>query len=111
MMEFDTFIMNGDKPEHEDGSHDDLIMALGIALYIRDTEFENVTSSTEMTKSMLNAMMLNTNSSAGKVNKMPGEKVDPIKGGGGLYIFNGNNESGTGTPGTTDDDDLSWLLG
>lgn len=112
MMEFQTFIMNGDKPEHEKGANDDLIMALGIALYIRDTEFENVTSSTEMTKSMLNAMMLNANPSVGKV--LGNKKVETPKGGGGLFIFNGNGNTdvgGAGTPGATDDDDLSWLLG
>jgi intein/homing endonuclease len=114
MMEFDTFIMNGDKPEHEKGSHDDLIMALGIALYIRDTEFENVTSSTEMTKSMLAAMMLNANPSVGKVLGNNNKRKETPKGGGGLFIFNGNENTdvgGAGTPGATDDDDLSWLLG
>ena len=108
-MEFDTFVMNGDKPEHEKGSHDDLIMALGIALYIRDTEFENVTTSSEMTKSMLNAMMMNANSSAGKVSN-PKKNVDIKSGGGGLYIFNGNGENVGGVD-NPDDDDISWLLG
>lgn len=107
--EFQTFVMNGDKPEHEPGFNDDLIFALGLALYIRDTEFENVTTSVEMTKSMLNAMMMNANSSHGNVPKNNG-KVEMPKGG-GLYIFNGNGGTnltgGTGGP----DDDISWLLG
>jgi hypothetical protein len=110
MMECDTFIMNGDKPEHEKGAHDDLIMALGIALYIRDTEFENVTSSVEMTKSMLNAMMMNTNSSTGNVNTPRKKNVDIKSGGGGLYIFNGNGDN-VGGADNPDDDDISWLLG
>ncbi len=107
MAEFQTFVMNGDKPEHEPGFNDDLILALGIALYIRDTEFENVTSSTEMYKSMLNAMMLNTNSSVGRIS--PSEKkVENPKGGGGLFIFNG--QSNTDFTGEGFDDDTSWLL-
>jgi len=112
MLEFQTFIMNGDKPEHEKGANDDLIMALGIALYIRDTEFENVTSSTEMTKSMLNAMMLNANSSVGAIKK-PINKETSSKGGGGLFIFNGDVGSNVNGGGSNmeDDDDLSWLLG
>lgn len=111
MAEFQTFIMNGDKPEHEPGFNDDLIIALGLALYIRDTEFENVTASTEMYKSMLNAMMLNANSSAGMVPRSMGEKKAEIpKGGGGLYIFNGNNNINFGGD-TSDPDDTSWLLG
>lgn len=109
MLEFQTFIMNGDKPEHEKGSHDDLIMALGIALYIRDTEFENVTSSTEMTKSMLNAMLMRPDSSVGNPDK-PEVKTDSIKGGGGLYIFNGNGDN-VGDNNLIDDEDISWLLG
>ena len=109
MSEFQTFIMNGDKPEHEPGFNDDLILALGIALYIRDTEFENVTSSNEMQKSMLQAMMLNANSSVGNV-PIPGKKIDIPKGGGGLYIFNGDgNQNFNGD--FPDEDDTSWLMG
>lgn len=112
MAEFQTFVMNGDKPEHEPGFNDDLILALGLALYIRDTEFENVTSSTEMYKSMLSAMMLNANSTVGKVieTNNPNKRVEMPKGGGGLYIFNGTNNINIG--GSNDNpDDTSWLLG
>lgn len=111
MAEFQTFIMNGDKPEHEPGFNDDLIMALGIGLYIRDTEFENVTASTEMYKSMLSAMMLSTNSSVGGVSGKPVSSEDISKGGGGLYIFNGDGTNTANTNNINDDDDISWLLG
>lgn len=110
MAEFQTFIMNGDKPEHEPGFNDDLIMALGIGLYIRDTEFENVTASTEMYKSMLSAMMLSTNSSVGASTR-PVSNEDVSKGGGGLYIFNGDGTNTANINNTNDDDDISWLLG
>ena len=112
MVEFQTFVMNGDKPEHEPGFNDDLILALGIALYIRDTEFENVTSSTEMYKSMLNAMLINTTSSVDKI-PTPGKKIDIPQGGGGLYIFNGdnNNINFNGDSRDNQEDDTSWLLG
>ena len=109
IAEFETFIMNGEKPEHEKGANDDLIMALGIGLYIRDTEFENVTNSTEMYKSMLNAMMLNTNSIVGRT--LTNDKKDSIpKGGGGLYLFNGENNNFNINGHNNNDDDLSWLL-
>lgn len=108
MAEFQTFVMNGDKPEHEPGFNDDLIFGLGLALYIRDTEFENVTSSTEMYKSMLGAMMLNANSSTGIV-KNPSTPQTPSKSGGGLFIFNGDGSSSSLGEGV--DDDISWLLG
>ena len=75
----------------------------------RDTEFENVTSSNEMQKSMLQAMMLNANSSVGNV-PIPGKKIDIPKGGGGLYIFNGDgNQNFNGD--FPDEDDTSWLMG
>lgn len=106
MAEFQTFIMNGDKPEHEPGFNDDLILALGLALYIRDTEFENVTASTEMYKSMLNAMMLSTNSSAGMI-QPTNKKVDIPNNGGGMFVFNGINNININP---ADLDDTSWLL-
>jgi len=114
MAEFETFVMNGDKPEHEAGANDDLIMALGIALYIRDTEFENVTTSSEMTKSMLNAMMLNINPSSGAIKKEPQGKKKPNtpNSGGGLFIFNGDGtNTAPGGDNNPDIDDISWLLG
>jgi hypothetical protein len=101
--------MNGDKPEHEPGFNDDLILALGLALYIRDTEFENVTSSTEMYKSMLNAMMLNSSSSVGRITE-PNRRAETPNGGAGLFIFNGSNSVNTGGEGS-DPDDISWLMG
>jgi len=107
MAEFQTFVMNGDKPEHEPGFNDDLILALGLALYIRDTEFENVTASTEMYKSMLQAMMLNNSSSVGKIPNPNSKKINIPNGSGGLFIFNGDNIN-TGEGG--DMDDLNWLL-
>jgi hypothetical protein len=111
MAEFQTFIMNGDKPEHEPGFNDDLIFALGIALYIRDTEFENVTNSNEMDKSILNAMLLNTGSNIGSVTDAnnSGRKTNTPSGG-GLYLFDGNGNINT-NDGGSDIDDISWLLG
>jgi hypothetical protein len=53
--EFKTFVYNNDKPGHEKNSNDDLIFALGIALFIRDTEFENVAFNIDQTRAMLNA--------------------------------------------------------
>ena len=55
MDEFKTFVYNNDKQGHEKNSNDDLIFALGIALFIRDTEFENVAFNIDQTRAMLNA--------------------------------------------------------
>lgn len=53
LIEFETFIYNGDKIEHAPGFNDDLIFAFAIALLIRDTEFENVFFSKQRTMDML----------------------------------------------------------
>jgi hypothetical protein len=53
LMEFETFIYNGDKVEHAPGFNDDLIFAFAIALLIRDTEFESVFWNKQKTMQML----------------------------------------------------------
>lgn len=108
MAEFQTFIMNGDKPEHEKGFHDDLIIALGIALFIRDTEFDNVKSSTEMYKSMLQAMMLGSSSSVGSTNVGGSPNPNLNMNGGGLFLFGANGNSSNNLD---DDNDTNWLFG
>ena len=56
MVEFDTFIIkpNG-KAEHEKGCNDDLIIALAIALFIRDSEWERVNRSKSLYQAMLSS--------------------------------------------------------
>jgi len=88
--EFETFIYNGQKAEHAPGYHDDLIIALAIALYIRDTEFANVFVSKEFYKSMLDAFSHQTSTDRNPMNEVP----KPIR---------TSNNQGI-------DDDLSWLL-
>jgi hypothetical protein len=103
VAEMSTFIMNGDKPEAEKGYNDDLLMAYGIALYIRNTEYNNVSATKNMYKNMLDAMSFSTNSSFGVVKdevKVPRKDIDIPSGSGGLFFGNGDTE---------DDDDLSWL--
>jgi hypothetical protein len=114
LAEMKTFIMKGDRPEAENGYNDDLIFALGLALYIRDTEYSNVAIANNMYKSMLDSIIVTNNSSAstppddyhpGK--RDPVEKkqdIDVPKGGGGLFIQNDQ------APTPDSDDDFSWLL-
>lgn len=56
LSEFRTFINKGDKPEHANGYNDDLIFAFAIALFMRDTEFDNVFKSKEFFKAMLDSI-------------------------------------------------------
>jgi hypothetical protein len=53
LIEFETFIYNGEKIEHAPGFNDDLIFAFAIALLIRDTEFESVFWNKKKTMEML----------------------------------------------------------
>lgn len=58
LSEFSTFVMNGDKAEHEPGFNDDLIFALSFALYVRDTEFESILTSKELSKNLLDGFIV-----------------------------------------------------
>lgn len=92
LNEFDTFIYNGIKPEHAVGYHDDLIFALGIALFIRDTQYQNVFLSKEYFTAMNNAF------------------THVQKDNTSLYQEDTKTEK-MNVPTNTGDDDLSWLLG
>ncbi len=90
--EFKTFIYNGIKAEHAPGYHDDLIIALAIALYIRDTEFANVFISKDFYKAMLSAFDHDATD-----NKFP--------------IDNPNHKGVQSSSNRPVDDDLAWLYG
>jgi hypothetical protein len=115
LSEMKTFIMKGDRPEAEQGFNDDLIFALGLALYVRDTEYSNVAITNNMHKAMLDSIIISTNSSTTSASEdyIPGKRevredhnrdVDVPKGGGGLFIQNDS------PPDPTSDDDFAWLL-
>jgi hypothetical protein len=108
LAELETFIAEGTKLTAEKGFNDDLIMAICIALYIRDTEYQNVSMSNNMYKSMISAIGFNATSASGKVVKQtaqgepdPNKKDSDFK---GIGIFLSNN--------LLDDEnnDLGWLL-
>jgi hypothetical protein len=98
--------MKGDRPEAERGYNDDLIFALGLALYIRDTEYGNVAITNNMYKSMLDAISIGNSSSTGKIDDgTPKKEISDVpSGSGGLFI---QNNTSTDEP----EDDLSWLMG
>ena len=111
LAEFRTFIQNGERPEAERGKNDDLIFALAIALFVRDTEYENVIQSKEMYRGMLNAIGYSSQSLDGVAHstlnekeKAPADVEDIPPGAGGLF-FNDFQEADD-----DDDDDIGWLL-
>lgn len=112
LAEMKTFIMKGDRPEAESGFNDDLIFALGLALYIRDTEYNNVSLSANMYKSMLDAFTVSSSSSMGNSSDFAPNNINKNKntpdiptGGGGIFI-SGSNGNSDDSP----DDDFGWLL-
>lgn len=96
LEEFDTFIYNGNKPEHSDGFNDDLIFALGVLLFVRDTEYFKHFASRDLYKAMIGAI---SNQKTGI-----GEKINldskPTE---GLIMTSQNKKS-------DDDNDISWLI-
>ena len=101
VAEMSTFVMIGDKPQAEKGYNDDLLMAYGIALYVRDTAYAKVSATSNMYKNMLDAMTMNSNSSFGVTQESgPKKDIDTPPGGGGLFFGSGD---------ISDDEDLSWL--
>jgi hypothetical protein len=112
IAEMTTFIMKGERPEAERGFNDDLIFSLALALYIRDTEYGNVSVTSSMYKNMLDSIVMGGTSSVGAVENpnqpTPPKDTDLPKGGGGIFIDNNGRGDTTKIPGS--DDDLSWLL-
>lgn len=96
--QFDTFIYNGTKPEHSAGANDDLIFALAILLFARDTEYSSIILTQNVVHAMINSMS---------------RSVTPYN-----EVVNFDNKKNTGIITTSqnkkagdDDNDLSWLFG
>jgi len=109
LSELRSFIQKGDKSEAENGYNDDLVIALGIALYIRDTDFQNATQTQEMYRSMLDAISYSSGDMEGK-SYTANEKVEnnQVADGGGLYFGNYIEEEGEILD--EEGNDVSWLL-
>jgi len=66
IAEMHTFVYRNGRADHQDGKHDDLLMALGIGLYILEFSFKKLKSLKDKTKSMLGSWVINI-----------GEEVEP----------------------------------
>jgi len=60
ISEFHTFIYKNGRADHQEGKHDDLIMALGMALFILEFSFSKLKSLKTKTKTMLNSWIVNS---------------------------------------------------
>lgn len=127
MSEFKTFIQNGDRAEAEPGKNDDLIFALAICLYIRDTEYKNAANTKEMYKAMIDAIGYNNTNINGQtagtnkeevavvgnketafINKEGLSNADKKTDMGGIFYSTGNDNKDNDID---DPNDISWLLG
>jgi hypothetical protein len=56
--EMKTFIYKNGRPDHSEGKHDDLLMALGMALWTLEHSFKKLEKFEEQTKAMLDAWVM-----------------------------------------------------
>ena len=75
LAELRVFIWNKGKAEAQRGYNDDLVMALGIAMFIRDTTLKWRQRGIDITKSALNSITVNRTAYQGGYNRNP-YKVD-----------------------------------
>lgn len=60
VAELKKFIYKNGRPDHMKGSHDDLIMALGMCLFVANTSFKKLQESDNMTRAMLDSWKIHT---------------------------------------------------
>lgn len=76
--ELNTFVYINGKPDHQKGQHDDLIMAMAMALYVAETSFSKLEKATEQAKAMLESWSVETNNYTGSyTNFNPGTVSTP----------------------------------
>jgi len=55
VSEMKTFIYKNGRPDHMDGYHDDLLMSLGMAMWVLEYSFKNLKKATAQNKAILNS--------------------------------------------------------
>lgn len=59
--ELGTFVYINGRPDHQKGQHDDLIMAMAMAIYVGESSFSQLEKVTEQTKAMIDSWSVSTN--------------------------------------------------
>jgi hypothetical protein len=110
IAELKKFIYKNGKPDHMKGSHDDLIMALGMCLFVANTSFKKLHEADNLTKAMLDSWKVTTNIpennnkyviESNSIDSRP--KPDKIYNNPEELLVNNNNLKNTR--------DFSWLFG
>jgi hypothetical protein len=64
ISEMKTFIYKNGRPDHMEGYHDDLIMSLGMALWVMEHSFKNLERLEKQTKAILSSWLSTSNPSS-----------------------------------------------
>jgi hypothetical protein len=63
LMEMDTFVYINGRPDHMKGYHDDLLMSIGMCLFVAMTSFKDLEKSKGQAKAMVNSWVVTTTDS------------------------------------------------
>ena len=110
VAELKKFIYKNGRPDHMKGSHDDLIMALGMCLFVANTSFKKLQESDNMTKAMLDSWKVNNHVPENKTqylldNDTISSSVTPNK------TYNNPKELLSNNNNLQNTRDFSWLFG
>ena len=75
-----TFVYINGRPDHMKGKHDDLIMALAMALYVGEHSFSDLTKANDLTKAMIDNWMTSSDTEDGEPNNRRPQQNIPIFG-------------------------------
>lgn len=80
ISEMKTFIYKNGRPDHMEGYHDDLLMAMGMCLWVIEHSFKNLERLEKQTKAILGSWLAGANkqTTTTVVDKETGEKVTKI---------------------------------
>jgi hypothetical protein len=83
VSEMKTFIYKNGRPDHMEGYHDDLLMAMGMALWVIEHAFKKLERLEKQNKAMLNSWLSSANSAQGpatttSVDTVTGKEVTKI---------------------------------
>ena len=73
VSEMKTFIFKNGRPDHMEGYHDDLLMAIGMALWVIEHSFKNLEKLEKQTKAMLSSWVTNVAAENNAMAPLPGD--------------------------------------
>jgi len=100
LNELNTFVYINGRPDHMKGQHDDLIMAMAMAIYVGENSFSQLNKLTEQTKAMVDSWSVRESNQSQKV-----ANFNPSI----PHIMNGQQNNRQST--RQDYMDYSWLFG